>query len=118
MIAWHRTAVGTAGIVAGGTALAGLGGLFALACRFVDELSRPGVSIDATSPEFAFQIPQAVPEPPAERRRALCFRAPRGPLLRGEFWAQPRPAPTIVLCHGYRVDRALLRPVAALEYEY
>jgi alpha-beta hydrolase superfamily lysophospholipase len=39
-------------------------------------------------------------------------------VLRGEFWAQPRPAPTVVVCHGYRTPRTQMRPVAALEYAH
>jgi uncharacterized protein len=39
-------------------------------------------------------------------------------LLQGEFWAQPKPAPTIILSHGFRLPRAKFRPVAALEYQH
>jgi alpha-beta hydrolase superfamily lysophospholipase len=117
MMAWQRRVIGAASILAGGTTLVGVSGLVALACHFVDELSRPGVTLAADSPEIDWKMPEAGPEPPAERRRTLSFRAPGGPLLRGEFWAQPQPAPTMVICHGYRVDRAMLRPVAALEYQ-
>jgi pimeloyl-ACP methyl ester carboxylesterase len=38
--------------------------------------------------------------------------------LSGDFWAQPQPAPTIIICHGYRINSTVLRPVAALEYKY
>ncbi len=32
------------------------------------------------------------------------------------IWFQSRQVPTIVLCHGYRIDRSHLRSVAAIEY--
>lgn len=116
----------TAGVVAAGAAgVAGLAGvaatagILALAERFVEELSRPGVNIEDVAPELVrWQVPTQFVEPPAERIRAIEFAAPGGPVLRGEFWAQPGPAPTMVICHGYRVDRARLRPVAALEYSH
>jgi alpha-beta hydrolase superfamily lysophospholipase len=93
--------------------------VLALAQRFVEELSRPGVRIEDVAPELVrWDVPTQGVEPPADRIRALEFAAPGGPRLRGEFWAQPRPAPTIVICHGYRVDRARMRPVAALEYAH
>src|SRR5260370_269180 len=48
--------------------------------------------------------------------RPLLVRTSDGKLLQGEFWAQPHAAPTIIICHGYRVSGAYLRPVATLEY--
>src|SRR5262249_14183978 len=47
---------------------------------------------------------------------ALLFTTSDGTLLCGDFWAQPQPAPTIILCHGYRVSRSRLRPVASMQY--
>lgn len=101
--------------------LAATSGIMAIANHFVDELSRPHQDFDPALLETIsgdWRMPDARPEPPAALRRALAFRAPKGPFLRGEFWAQPRPAPTVVVCHGYRTPRAHLRPVAALEYSY
>lgn len=112
---WWTTGVASLGAAVGVVAT---GGVVALAQRFVDELSRPGASLDEAALGSGWVVPQAVPEPPAERQRPLAFQVPGGPLLRGEFWAQPKPAPTVVICHGYRVSRASLRPVAALEYQY
>ncbi|MGZ3585015.1 MAG: alpha/beta hydrolase [Ktedonobacterales bacterium] len=118
MATWCRWAAGAAsvGVIAG---LGATSGVMALAQHFVAQLSRPHVSIeDAASELTGWQVPQNVPEPAADRRRSLHFDVPSGPRLCGEFWAQPHPAPTVVICHGYRVHRALLRPVAALEYAH
>jgi alpha-beta hydrolase superfamily lysophospholipase len=116
MATWRRWTAGaaTAGALVG---VAATSGVVALAQRFVDELSRPGATFDEEAAGWAgWAVPHAVAEPPLDRRRGVTFSVPGGPLLRGEFWAQPHPAPTMVICHGYRVDRARLRPVAALEY--
>ena len=114
---WRRwtLSAGTLGML--GVTAAATSGVVALARRFVDELSRPGVALNTAHALTEWRVPQAVPEPPPERQRTLSFRAADGTMLRGEFWAQPVPAPTVVVCHGYRVGRALLRPVAALAYQ-
>ncbi len=105
-----------AGVVSAGAAgAAATSGIVLLARRFVEELSRPGVALDEAA-MGGWVVPEAVAEPPIERRRQLDFTATDGARLRGEFWAQPQPAATIVICHGYRVSRERLRPVAALEY--
>lgn len=90
-------------------------GLLMLAHRFVEELSRPHSLSDEK--QFSWGLPADVPEPLSSCKRSLLFKANDGTLLRGEFWAQPHPAPTVVVCHGYRVSRAHLRPAAALEYK-
>lgn len=90
-------------------------GMVLLARRFVDELSRPGVALDETM-MGGWVVPETVAEPPIEYRRQLEFVASDGTHLRGEFWAQAQPATTVVICHGYRVNRERLRPVAALEH--
>ncbi|QBD83067.1 alpha/beta fold hydrolase [Ktedonosporobacter rubrisoli] len=100
-----------------GTGILGLtvtSGLAMLAHRFVDEFSRPHTLLDET--EITWAVPQFMPEPPLVYQRSLLFKTSDGTMLRGDFWAQPRVAPTIVLCHGYRISRSHLRPVAALEY--
>jgi len=112
-------------VVATGLGLVGLAatsGILALANRFIDELSRPHQELDETQlpAQIAagWRMPEGAAEPPAMLQRPLAFRSASGPLLRGEFWAQPRPAPTMVVCHGYRTSRMRLRPVAALEYAH
>jgi uncharacterized protein len=117
MATWRRWAAGAA-VGAAGAAVAAASGVAAIAQRFVEELSRPGVPLEEAAPGAGWELPRTVAEPPVERQRPLSFGAPGGPALRGEFWAQPEPAPTIVICHGYRVDRTRLRPVAALEYQH
>lgn len=104
------TSVGIMGVAA-------TGGVLMLANRFVDELSRPHMPADELT-DFSWKLPEVGDEPPPAFQRALLFHTRDGKLLRGDFWAQPRPAPTIIICHGYRVSRDLLRPVAALEYQH
>ena len=109
----HRWIVSLAagGSVAG---VAATTGLILLAHLFVEELSRPHMTID--SEHFVWKMPEPLAEPPISLQRALLFHTSDGKLLRGEFWAQPHPAPTVIICHGYRVSGAALRPVATLEY--
>lgn len=95
---------------------AAMSGLVMLAHYFVATLSRPHTLADHAA--FSWKLPPPEPEPPLSHQRALLFHSIDGTLLRGDFWAQPQPAPTIVICHGYRITRTYLRPVAALEYKY
>lgn len=88
-------------------------GLTWIAHRFVQELSRPHELLSEA--EITWGLP-TLSEPPVQARRTLYFQACDGTLLCGDFWAQPQPAPTIVLCHGYRISRAHLQSVAALEH--
>lgn len=101
------TGVGVASFLATGSVIA-------LANHFVEELSSPHTH--TTKQPFSFQLPSGAPEPPLSMRRPITFHTVDGKILRGDFWAQPHAAPTVVLCHGYRFSRDLLRPVAALEY--
>lgn len=113
MFGQNRWALG----LATSTGLLGLtitGGLTLLANRFVYEFSHPHELVDESS--FTWKIPDTIPEPPLSSQRHLLFRTVDDTLLRGEFWAQASPAPTVVLCHGYRISRAHLRTVAAIEY--
>ncbi len=96
--------------------LAATSGLVMLAHRFVDELTRPHQALN--DKDFQWGMPPSMPDPPSSQQRSLMFHAPHGPLLCGEFWAQPQPAPTVVICHGYRVSRGQLRSVAALEHAF
>lgn len=102
-----------------GTGILGLAvtsGLALLAHHFVDELSRPHKVLE--NDDFGWELPRLSTEPPPSVQRALTFKTLDGKLLCGDFWAQPHPAPTVVICHGYRVSRVYLRPVAALEYAF
>ncbi|HKF36498.1 MAG TPA: alpha/beta fold hydrolase [Ktedonobacteraceae bacterium] len=115
MFGQHRLVFGVAGSM-GVLSIAATSGLALLAHHFVNELSRPHALLDHAL--FTWKLPHPEPEPPASQRRSLLFHTSDGKLLSGDFWAQPHPAPTIVLCHGYRITRAYLRPVAALEYKH
>jgi uncharacterized protein len=103
-------------LVASGSVLgmAATTGLVMLARVFVEEFSRPHLAIDST--QLPWKMPEAQTEPPVTCQRTLFFYTKDGKLLHGEFWAQPQPAPTVIICHGYRVSGAILRPVATLEY--
>src|SRR5439155_26132835 len=90
--------------------------LIILAQHFVEELSRPHSPLDAGN--ITWTLPSPESEPPTSQRRSILFHTADGTLLSGDFWAQPQQAPTIIICHGYRINRTVLRPVAALEYKY
>ncbi len=86
-----------------------------IANRLVEEFSHPHTLLSEDA--FTWAMPPTQPEPPRTFQRSLLIQTRDGKLLGGEFWAQPQPAPTVIVCHGYRVPRAHLRPVAALEYQ-
>lgn len=115
MAGQHRWAVGLATSTASILGLTVASGLTLVAHFFVKEFSRPHTPL----PEGAFEWgipPLSLDEPPPQAQRSLLFNASDGTLLCGDFWAQPIPAPTVILCHGYRISRSHLRPVAQLEY--
>lgn len=116
MTGQHRWALGLATGM-GLMGMAATGGLMLLANRFVEELSRPH-DLPEEGMELSWKMPETQAEPPSQQQRAILFRTSDGALLRGDFWAQPHEAPTIIICHGYRISRALLRPIAKLEYAY
>jgi alpha-beta hydrolase superfamily lysophospholipase len=92
--------------------------VFLLADRFVRELTRPGMTIPEDAPQWGgWKFPDNTPPDP-HWQRPLTFQAADGTQLQGEFWAQPQPAPTIVLSHGFRMPRVKFRSVAALEYQH
>lgn len=111
----HRWVIGLT-TSSGLLGLAVSSGLAIAAHHLVDEFSHPHTKVDEK--QFSLDLPRSTAEPPQAVRRSLALQASDGTLLRGEFWAQPEPAPTIILCHGYRISRSTLRPVAALEYQY
>ncbi len=85
-----------------------------LAHHFVNEFTHSHVMLDED--EFTRDMPVGESGPPQTFRRPLAIQTCDGKRLSGDFWAQPHQAPTIVLCHGYRVPRVHMQPVAALEY--
>lgn len=110
----HKWTIGLA-TSAGLIGLAATSGVVMIASRLVEEFSHPHTILSIE--DFSWDMPPAQPEPPRNFRRSLLIQTRDGKLLGGEFWAQPKPASTVVICHGYRVPRAHLRPVAALEYQ-
>jgi uncharacterized protein len=91
-----------------------MGSLLLFARILVYSISRPHNHCDLG--KFAHQLPTAGATPPHCYQRPLVFQADDGVVLRGDFWAQPHPAPTIIICHGYRVSRDYMRSTAALAY--
>jgi alpha-beta hydrolase superfamily lysophospholipase len=95
------------------------GACFLIADKFVRELTRPGEVIDPDAPAWGgWRFPQLGALPDAQYRRRVTFLASDGTRIEGEFWAQPQPAPTIIISHGFRLPSAQFRSVAALEYGY
>jgi predicted alpha/beta-fold hydrolase len=111
----HRWVFGLAA-GAGALSIAATSSLIMIAQHFVEELSRPHSPLHAEN--ITWTLPNPEPVPPASQRRSILFHTTDGTLLSGDFWAQPHPAPTIIICHGYRINSTVLRPVAALEYKY
>ncbi len=116
MAAHHRWTVLGLATSGGLLGLTVTSGLALLANRFVEEFSHPHAVLDTSI--FDWKVPLPLAEPEAMYQRPLLFAASDGTLLSGEFWAQPEPAPTIILCHGYRTSRSHLRSVATLNYVY
>ncbi|GAC1498973.1 MAG: hypothetical protein NVS2B12_05120 [Ktedonobacteraceae bacterium] len=111
----HRWAIGIATSTASILGLTVTSGLALIARSLVEEFSRPHVLLPET--QLNWGMPQNHPgEPPPSLQHPLLFSTSDGTLLCGDFWAQEQAAPTIVLCHGYRISRFHLRPVAELEY--
>jgi uncharacterized protein len=87
--------------------------------RFIEEFTRPGVTIDQATPQWGgWTFPEAVGEPPPTLQRAVTFHSVDGARLSGEFWAQTHTAPTIIISHGFHVPCLHFRSVAALEYAH
>ncbi|HTI15144.1 MAG TPA: alpha/beta fold hydrolase [Dictyobacter sp.] len=111
----HRRTIGIATSTVGILGLTLTGGLAVVSQYFVEEFSRPHVIVPGI--ELTLSLPYVSPgEPELAFQRTILFQATDGTLLSGEFWAQPQPAPTIIVCHGYRISRMHLRPVAELAY--
>jgi pimeloyl-ACP methyl ester carboxylesterase len=101
------------------TGLAICGILLMLGRRLINEFTRPGVTIERGTPQWGgWEFPGLAVEPPLELQRAVTFRAADGTLLRGQFWAQPHSAPTMIISHGFHLPSRYFRSVAALEYAH
>ncbi len=108
---WTTIGLATSTSLLGLTVTSGIG---LLVHRFVSDFSRPHALLDESV--FRLDMPHGTSEPPLSCQHALLFQVRDGTILRGDFWAQPQPAPTVVLCHGYRINRGVLRSSAAHEY--
>ena len=108
--------------IAASTAVVGLttgGIMLVLGRRFLEEFTRPGVTVEQGTPQWGgWTFPELVVEPPTALQRAVTFPSADGALLRGEFWAQTRSAPTIIISHGFHLPSVYFRSVAALEYAH
>jgi len=108
--------------IAVSTAVVGLttgGIMLAPGRRFIEEFTCPGVTVEQGTPQWGgWTFPELVVEPPTALRRTVTFLSADGVLLRGEFWAQTRSAPTIIISHGFHLPSMYFRSVAALEYAH
>jgi uncharacterized protein len=114
-MAWFASIVASTAVVS----LATGGIMVVLGRRFIEEFTRPGVTVEQGTPQWGgWTFPESVVEPPTKLQRAVTFQAADGALLRGEFWAQTRSAPTIIISHGFHLPSVHFRSVAALEYAH
>ena len=114
-MAWFASIV--ASIVVVGLATGSV--MLMLGLLFIEEFTRPGITVNQETPLWGGWIfPEAVVEPPTELQRAVTFQSADGTLLRGEFWAQTHSAPTIIVSHGFHLPCLHFRSVAALEYAH
>ena len=114
-MAWFASIVASTAVV--GLATGSV--MLALGRRFIEEFTRPGVTVEqGTSQWGGWTFPESVVEPPTALQRAVTFHSADGALLRGEFWAQTRSAPTIIISHGFHLPSVHFRSVAALEYAH
>src|SRR5581483_1772341 len=60
--------------------------MLVLGRRFIEEFTRPGVTVEQGTPQWGgWTFPELVVEPPTALQRALTFQSADGVLLRGEF---------------------------------
>jgi uncharacterized protein len=87
--------------------------------RFIEEFTRPGVTIEQGTPQWGgWTFPTTAAEPPTALQHVLTFSSADGALLHEEFWAQPCRSPTIILSHGFHLPSVYFRSVAATEYAH
>ncbi len=114
-MAWFASIVASTAVVSLATGSI----MLVLGRRFIEEFTRPGVTVEQGTPQWGgWTFPESVVEPPTKLQRAVTFQSADGALLRGEFWAQTRSAPTIIISHGFHLPSVHFRSVAALEYAH
>lgn len=95
------------------------GAMVILGRRFLQEFTRPGVTVEYGTPQWGgWTFPLSTVEPPQDLQRVMTFSSADGTRLHGEFWAQEHHAPTIVISHGFHFPSRYFRSVAALEYAH
>src|SRR5260370_5048188 len=95
------------------------GTMWVLGRRFIEEFTRPGVTVEQGTPKWGGWIfPETVVEPPKSLQRAVTFQSADGVPLGGAYWAQTHSAPTIIISHGFHLPSRYFRSVAALEYAH
>ncbi|HEY1351999.1 MAG TPA: alpha/beta fold hydrolase [Ktedonobacteraceae bacterium] len=106
-------------VAAAGLGLAIWGVMVILGRRFLQEFTRPGVTIEYGTEQWGgWTFPVSTTEPPQDLQRVVIFSSADGTRLRGEFWAQTHRAPTIIISHGFHFPSRYFRSVAALEYAH
>jgi uncharacterized protein len=102
-----------------GITLAVVGTMMLLGRRFLQEFTRPGVTVERGTPQWGgWTFPETTVEPPRNLQQLVTFYAADGTRLQGEFWNQTHSAPTIVISHGFHFPSQYFRSVAALEYAH
>ena len=115
MTLWFTSIVASTAVI--GLAIGGI--MLVLGRRFLEEFTRPGVTVEQGTPQWGgWTFPESADEPPTELQHAVTFPSADGALLRGEFWAQTQSAPTIIISHGFHFPSVHFRSVAALEYAH
>lgn len=95
------------------------GAMVILGRHFLKEFTRPGVAVEYGTQQWGgWTFPPSMVEPPQDLQRIVTFSSADGTRLHGEFWAQTRCAPTIVISHGFHFPSRYFRSVAALEYAH
>lgn len=93
--------------------------MWLLGRRLLREFTRPGITIEQGTPQWGgWRFPEIATEPAREFQRSVTLETTDGVLLRGEFWAQPESAQTIIISHGFHLPSRHFRSVAALEYAH
>src|SRR5258708_19870453 len=94
MARWFASIVTSTSVV--GLATGGV--MLVLGRRFIEEFTRPGVTVEqGTSQWGGWTFPESVVEPPTALQRAVTFQSADGALLPGEFWAQTPTPPSILI---------------------
>src|SRR5260370_18598433 len=96
MARWFASIVTSTSVV--GLATGGV--MLVLGRRFIEEFTRPGVTVEqGTSQWGGWTFPESVVEPPTALQRAVTVHSPAGARLRGEVCAHTCSALTSIINH-------------------